>query len=172
MEYKNVLDLLSENILSLKGSNESLSPIISNGLDNMKVYKNNYLQLCFSNFSKDFPATKKHVGDNNFLFLTRTFLLDKGLKSANIFNSSEEFLFYLKSLDICKEDELLADLALIDFLWAYGKINEIKITHGLLQYWEELVSDKKSTNKINLTKMDTIKLIEVDGVRGFKLEKS
>ncbi len=169
MNYKEMLNLFSTNVLSLETSNESCEGIIEKDIENMRIYKRNYLQLCFSNFSNDFPATKSYVGKNNFLFFTRSFLLDKGLGSVNIFKSSESFLFYLKGLDAAKEDRLIFELALIDFLWAYAKLKEIKVTDGVLEYWQELTSKKKTKKKIDFTKLVKIKLVEIDNERAFKL---
>ena len=166
--YKEILDNFSSYLLGFK-KNERLPFIEDKHAENLEIYKRNYLQLCFNLFSKDFPACFKHIENQNFLFLVRQFLLDVGLKNSNIYEASQSFLLFIKNSFSIHQDRILFDLAKIDFIWCYAKVDEIKVYDGMFEYWYELTSGVKSEKKINLMKLRTLKVIEYEGERAFKI---
>ena len=170
MDYKKQLLNISQAILSPDQGSSQLSAIIDeNSIERFSVYKKNYLHHYFGVLSSDYPALKVYLGENNFYFFAQNCLKKNGLSSPSISVATRQFKdFMISSYDLHKDD-LIEDIVKIDLLWSQSYPQEVTVTSGMLEYWQELVSGEKSNKVINLDKLVKIILIDHNGEQAFKV---
>ena len=56
-------------------------------------------------------------------------------------------------------------------MWSHGLLSAIEVFSGMLEYWQELLAEKKSPKVINLEKLVKLKLIDCEGEQAIKLEE-
>jgi len=170
MSYKDYLTQISQAILKFDTDSSGLNNIINEDtLQRFRIYKSNYFNHCQSILAGDLPALHKYLGENNFNFFVRKFLLEEGVNSAAIFELSEQFkVFIINSHDIHKDD-LIEDIAKIDLLCSHSLQKKISVVSGALEFWQELMYGLKSDKEINLSKLVNLEIIEISGEQAFKL---
>lgn len=167
MEYKEALDSISKDIIGLgtEDTNFSKSLLTIDSIENLNIYRRNLFGGILKSLSEDFVVVHKYLGDDNFSFFVRQFLIDVGVKSISFSEISSLFPdFLLKSFDI-HQDDLVKPLADMDLIWSSGKYNtSIKVPFGISLYWSCLESDKATKDVlINLDKNETVSIILNDG---------
>ncbi len=161
---------MSQEILGLDKDLGQLGEILSeDSISNLKVYKKNYMNHVFNILSGDFPALKKYLGENNFYFFARKYLIEVGIQSPSIAELSRAFKVYLVGLHSLHEDDLIEDIVKIDLLWSQSYPQEIEVSSGALEFWQELISGDKSEKVINLDVLVRIVLINYKGEQAFKV---
>ena len=98
MEYKDILKRFSSSIFKLNKKNHKdlIGIITPESLININIYQRNLFGGLFKSFSIDFTVTKTYVGENNFRFLVKEYILKKDLVSPNILEASSGFIKFLQ----------------------------------------------------------------------------
>ena len=113
--------------------------------------------------SGDFPALKKYLGENNFYFFARKHLKENGINSPSIQEVSKSFKTYMIDSYDVHNDDLVEDLAKIDLMWSHGFPLQTEVSKGALEYWQEIMFDKKSEKVIDLSAQIKLTLINYNG---------
>ena len=147
MKYREILKSLSENIFQQDRpiSFNDISFITSETQSHIQIYRRNLFGLLIKSFSEDFPATLRCLGENNFYFLVRSFLLEKKIDEINIHNLSQKFCDFLKEKEEIHQDELLEYIAKLDLFWSqqeYDLENGLVLPVGIAQLWGRLLEDE------------------------------
>lgn len=161
MNYKETLDLISRDIWTLvPGQNQ----LISNA-DNLSIYQRNLFGGIIKSFSNDFKVLKLYLGDDNFTFFVRKFILDVKVNSLKLSEVSLAFPNFLENNIDIHQDELIKPLAQIDRLWSSNtQSRSIDVPFGMTLYWSKLESKLDTKDIIiNLEKLESVRLDIIEG---------
>ncbi|WP_207912356.1 putative DNA-binding domain-containing protein [Pseudobacteriovorax antillogorgiicola] len=106
-------------------------------------YIQNYLFNHLDALKEAFPATYRFLGENNFKYFGRLYLLDNPPGKANIDLYGEDFPEFLGKQDEFREMVYLKDIAAIDYLWFLQNTEEatVRVADGTLNLWRGLVDE-------------------------------
>ncbi len=155
MDYKDILDGISEEITSLSPEDSML---------NLRVYKNNIFNLNIDLFKKNYPAVFSYLGERNFIFFVRKLLMDEGVKSPNINVFIKSFTMFLEKNKGMHKDENLLELSKIDKLWSYN-LSEVTVRKGMFKFWSQLIGGHTPVAEINRSEVEIVFSYEVNGSR-------
>ncbi len=176
MTYSEHLNKVSQSILNFNQSlHDNLQEIIqSKSIANISIYRKNLFFGAFNNLTTDYVGLRSHLGNNNFKFLVRKYLLESKIKSPNIFDFSKYFsIFLLNTFDFHKDD-LLTHLARLDLLYQYGEVNKsqtIRVTTGVFAYWSGLINKVDNLSpQIDKNSQEEVIVFDDNGERCLKLK--
>lgn len=160
--YKKTLNNISQSLLSL-GQGLDVDCLEDESVKNITVYTDNFLYTAIDRLSIDYAVTLKYLGKKNFAFFVRKMLLDEGITSPNFNDFSKSFPGYLKSQRDIHDDEILIAISRIDNLWSFEENGFILTFSGMLLFWKETLEEISSENKIDLSKIEKIGIVSING---------
>ena len=173
MEYKDQLALLSQSILNFQDApSEPLMDILEGAKSKgLKVYQRNLFFLVYNRLREDYPATALHLGEDNFRFIVRKYLLEKQIQDPDISQFSRSFVPYMELTFEFHQDALLSPLARLDRLYTFGPENEkCQVYQGVFLYWAQLMGGEESIHiDVDTSQLEEVFCLDVEGERCLKL---
>lgn len=172
MNYREQLKRFSNSVFSIgiNSQDTDVSKFVEDKhLARMSVYRNNLLIGLIDRLSEDFIAVKNYLGENNFRFFVRNYLIERSITSPNISDVSKEFPDFLISQEQLADDKYIADLARIDLFYSYEHDTEktLELTKGITNFWQQLVDDEVEEVELKLDRntKEQIRIKFVEGER-------
>ena len=149
MNYSKQLTLLSGYIQQLQSNSkdEVFEIIDPHKLSELNIYQKNLFGLIYSQIGDYYPVTQKYLGVNNFKFLIRQFIISGSHNSLTLDIVSANFVGFLEKMHTTHQDDLVVDIAKVDWLWSNCVEKKILTAKGILSYWLAL-SESKETDQI------------------------
>ncbi len=139
MSYKKQISLMSQVVFSLGEQDRSQldGVVLRSDLKNMDAYWSNLLYGFTSKFKKDLQGVHSHLGDSNFTFLVREFILERGLVTHSYKLNLRGFFEFLKFYEQTHDDDFLISLCELDYFWSFGfkDHKELNILKEVLCSW-------------------------------------
>ncbi|MCY4443248.1 MAG: putative DNA-binding domain-containing protein [Proteobacteria bacterium] len=142
VSYEDTIAKISYAISRIDASGEKLLQRIINehSLKRFVIYRRNYLGTLLKVLQEDYPTVLAYIGFTNFRYLTKEFIANNKVKSANIFTVSKHFITHLHSSYTIHHSAELSGLASIDYLWSHPchPVKFIKVSHGIISLYENI----------------------------------
>ncbi|OUR99660.1 hypothetical protein A9Q84_01155 [Halobacteriovorax marinus] len=131
---KSILTNFTSDILNQEGetSSEVLKDTTSS---NMKYYKNNYLYNHLDHLGNAYKAVKVILGEGNFQYFARLFLLSTPPKMTDMNQYGAGFSEFLGERAELENIQYLFQIARLDWFWFAQTEDEISIPQGIYQLW-------------------------------------
>jgi len=144
MTYESTLQQISQAIFDLSGENQQhLSTFLNeSSLKNVSIYQRNLMGNLIRSLSEDFPTTKKYLGESNFNYFLRQYLLENKIDTPVIFDISKTFPAFLEKHYETHQDDLVEYIAKLDLLWLRDHTVNIEVPSGMTTYWNRLGADE------------------------------
>ena len=145
MDYKTQISVFSASVLHLgteedDGIGSLLTPETA---DRINIYRNNLFFGALKRLTEDFPGTCLYLGENNFQFFVRKYLLDRPLKSPNLMDLSRGFVPFLSDNQDIHQDDFVSSFGAIDLLWSHGQDGDsCTIATGVFSYWHRICTEQ------------------------------
>ncbi len=172
MNYREQLNRFSDSVFSIgmKSKYSDVSEFVEDKtLVRMSVYRNNLLVGLIDRLSEDFVAVKNYLGENNFRFFVRNYLIERSITSPNINDVSKDFPGFLATQEQLADDKYIADLARIDLFYSYEHDTEktLELTKGMTNFWQQLCDDEVEEVELKLDRnaKEQIRIKFVEGER-------
>lgn len=139
--------------LSLKNLLEASS------IPRIQIYRRHLFGNIFAVLSEDYPVTSQYLTYPNFRYLIKEFIGSKQITSANIFNASLKFKNYISQRRDIHGDEIVEDLARLDYFWSYAPAHvgrSLSLPRGVLELWDNLRRGEE------VSSLDTMRIIRED----------
>lgn len=175
-EIKPFYDDFSKSIMEQKLDTPFGNTIKESTRKNFSVYQNNFLFSLIDLLATKFEVTSIVLGENNFKFFSRLFILETPSTSTNLDEYGDSFPEFIKSRTEVADLYFLEDLAKIDLLWfhSFDLPDCIHVKKGSLNLWNE-IRNKEEIEKITVNKkiLETIQIV-LDENKGylFKISES
>lgn len=113
-------------------------------MSNIAVYQRNYLYSLIDCLSGKFTAVEKVVGEQNFRYLARMYILSCPSVSTNLDDYGYGFAEFVESRPETAEMFYLGELARIDRFWfdSFDFPEPIEVMAGSLQLWQLIQLDE------------------------------
>lgn len=145
---KNFYDTFSDAIEFQKPSEGFTHWVRDQHQDRIKVYQRNYLYSLIDCLSGKYTAVEKVIGEHNFRFLARTYILASPSTSTNLDDYGYSFAEFLESRPEVAEMFYLGPLARIDRFWfdSFDFPEPIGVMAGSLHLWQLIQMDAEIDN--------------------------
>jgi len=163
--YKDLLDQVSTEIFSLNTKERGgLEKIIEERyVDNFQIYQNNLFYFLNDKIQDQLIGTYLHMGQDNFRFFIRKFILDRGVSSIIINEVLLSFTDYLKKSFHIHDDKMLESLINIDLIWNGLAAMNNWVVEGSLVYWQGLVENLELDEiKVDFDQEEKLERITID----------
>ena len=103
----------------------------------LNVYRMNYLFSHIDMLGENFAASRNVLGDQNFKFFGREYLIANPPSDPNIEQFGSTFAEFLAQREELQEVPYVAEVAKIDWMWAtrFAAPREIETFGGILSIW-------------------------------------
>lgn len=147
MDYKKQISSISDSIFNFLENNDKLNKTLfkTETLRNLKVYRRNLFFNSYQRLKEDYKGTYTHLGNENFRFLVRKYLIENKITSPNINIFSQNFAVFLKTTFDFHQDKLLEPISSLDLLNKHEYSKFISVPKGTFEYWYHLISVKVVT---------------------------
>lgn len=174
MDYKEYLDLISNEVVELSRRSDNLNFITKETQKNINIYKSNYLNSFVNRFKADFQKLFFYIEEDNFIYLVREFIKARKIDSSVYTEVSKKFVYFLLETQSIHEDQIIPYLASLDYAWATGDIHpQFKfIPQGLLNLWKDLIPREEVLIDVDFNKMQVLEVKEEKGERFLILVQS
>lgn len=114
-------------------------------LDRIAVYQRNYLYSLIDCLSGKFTSIEKVIGEQNFRFMARMYILAQPSTSTNLDDYGYGFAEFIESRPETAEMFYLGDLARIDRFWfdSFDFPEPIEVMEGSLHLWQMIQLDQE-----------------------------
>ena len=117
--------MLETRLQELHDAISEFSSDLVNYRGRVSPYHNNYLYNHLESLQHRFPATLAFLGEENFRFFGRSFLMEHPPMTANIDLFGEDFPHFLSRSSQLREYPFLKDLAQINSIWCQTPMNQL-----------------------------------------------
>ena len=109
--------------------------------ESLSPYLNNYLYNHIDSLLETFVSILKILGENNFRYFARQYLLANPPKDPNLDKFGEGFPSFLAKRQELEELDYLSDLGFIDLFWSGVSPEPPIVAEGTLHLWQLILDD-------------------------------
>jgi hypothetical protein len=147
MKNEEIIDQFFQTI-SLKKDPDDVECLSSNSAQGILAYQNNYLYSHLTALKNHFPTILIFLGDNNFNFLARRYIVENPSRDSSIDVYGQSFPQFLGQQKEVSETIYILDLANLDYLFttSFLKQSEVSVYKNSFLLWSRIKNHQPIEN--------------------------